>query len=59
MTSLRAPHAFWMLQAIGWVAFALVYTLAELGSQPAYRALLMNAIFAATGFAASRPPRAR
>lgn len=51
--SLRDGHAFWTLQAIGWTAFWLIYTLAELGTQPLHLALFLNGMFAATGFGAS------
>jgi two-component system sensor histidine kinase AlgZ len=51
--SLRDRRVFWTLQTVGWTAFWLVYTLAELGTQPILLALQINAIFAGTGFLAS------
>jgi len=51
--SLRDAHTFWILQVGGWLAFALIYVLAELGEGPTGLAVLVNTIVAATGFAAS------
>jgi two-component system, LytTR family, sensor kinase len=46
---LHDRRLFWVLQGAGWMAFGLVYALAELRTQPLRTALVANAIFAGTG----------
>jgi two-component system, LytTR family, sensor kinase len=53
--SLRDRRTFWILQAAGWTAFALVHSVAGLGKKEALTVFLVNATFAAAGFAASLP----
>ena len=53
MLSLRDRHAFWLLQAAGWTAFGLVYTLAEIRCQHVFRTVLSNVVCTFAGFLAS------